>query len=89
MRSRPIRKRSLVIMSDHGTRLPDVDDSLELDNFTAVRLPGYPDRIPADVSVVNLLPELLNTVIDTDLPIRPYRGWISASEFPLDMRPVE
>ena len=79
----------LVVMSDHGTRLPDGDDSLELDNFTAVRLPNFPDRIPADVSLVNLLPELLNTVIETNLPIRPYRGWISASEFPLDMRPVE
>ena len=79
----------IVVMSDHGTSPPGADDSLALDNFTAIRLPNDPDRIPSDVSVVNLLPEVLNAVIDADLPIRPYRGWISASEFPLNLQPIE
>jgi hypothetical protein len=78
----------IVVFSDHGTAPPGGDDADALKTITAVRMPGYVDEIPSDISVVDLLPEVLNTVLDTELPLQPYRGWISASEFPLTMTPV-
>ena len=78
----------LVVMSDHGTKPPGGAEASVLSNFTAIRLPDGDDAVPNDVSPVNLLPEILNRVLDTDLPTSEYRGWISEAEMPLTMEPV-
>lgn len=78
----------IVIFSDHGLRF----DGQELDeffrNFIAVATPGVDEPLPQDSSPVNLLPHLFNAYLRTDLPIRPYEGWLS-SEKPRDVTRFE
>ncbi len=72
----------ILVMSDHG---PDdhmnwyaPSDSAIADrmaNFFAARTPGYPDPFGSDISVVNILPNLLNSTMGTHLPLRPATRW--------------
>ena len=79
----------IAVMSDHGTQPPEADDELVLDNFTAVRMPDdQRDAVSEDVSPVNLLSEIFNAVVGTDLATFPYRAWISEAEYPLTMNGV-
>jgi len=74
----------VVVTSDHG---PDFDfsdsDPLAYDlndrtsNFIAASIPGQRDVLPDDLTLVNLLPFVLDASIGWDLPIQPDRffGW--------------
>ncbi|HYI67067.1 MAG TPA: hypothetical protein VEW95_09105 [Candidatus Limnocylindrales bacterium] len=77
----------VVVMSDHGHRPPGAPEDDLLRSFTAVRFPGAADVADGDLSPVNLLPAIFNAYLSTNLPVSPYRAWISEAEFPLTMTP--
>jgi hypothetical protein len=70
------------VFSDHG---PDFDfsdaDPLAYDldvrtsNFIAVRAPGEADAVPDDLTLVNLLPTVLDRELGWTLPKQPDRFW--------------
>ena len=68
----------VIVMSDHGpdVRLdwaspaePGLNDRSA--SLLLVRTPGYEELMPADMTLVNLLPRLFNAYFGTDLPLRP------------------
>lgn len=62
------RPPAIVVFSDHGARI-DPDDRAEMfRNLFAASTPGHPDLFPDDVSLVEVLPTLLETYAGTSIP---------------------
>ncbi len=72
----------LVVMSDHGPEehldwwAPDAAGINERTaNLLAIRTPGRTGVVPADTTLVNLMPLLLNGLLGTTLPMQPDAFW--------------
>ena len=83
-----------ILMSDHGPEehLDWWDPAPEgLDERSAIlfaaRTPGQPGLFPEDVSLVNVVPTLLNAYLGTSLPLLPTEVWFGPR--PQDNRFVE
>ena len=65
----------VIIFGDHGTRYLGDADPISVETLFAARTPGRSHVFPDDVSLVNLLPHLLNAYFGASLPIQPYKAW--------------
>ena len=84
LRARP--DAVVVFFSDHGTRYDVRADPAEATmNFIATRTPAAPGLYGQDVSTVNLLSDLLNQYLGTELPHQPFKAWLSTGDSPLPL----
>lgn len=60
------RDAIVVVMSDHGIGLTPKGD---FHNFLAARTPGAADVFPKDMSLITMMPRLLNAYLGTELPV--------------------
>ena len=83
-----------ILMSDHGPEehldwwspSPEGLDERSAILFAA-RTPGHPRLFPEDISLVNVVPTLLNAYLGTSLPLQPTEIWFGPR--PQDNRFVE
>ena len=83
-----------ILMSDHGPEehldwwspSPEGLDERSAILFAA-RTPGHPRLFPEDISLVNVVPTLLNAYLGTSLPLQPTEVWFGPR--PQDNRFVE
>ena len=76
----------VIVMSDHGPEehldwwVPDAAGVNERTaNLMAIRTPGRASVLPQDLTLVNLMPTLLNAYLGTSLPIQPNEFWFGPS----------
>ena len=69
----------VVLFSDHGAGIAGAPDPFG--NLVAVRSPGQPHLVPEDVTVVTLLPRLLNAYFGADVPIPDNRHFRGTDQF--------
>ena len=85
----------IILFSDHGPLVaspePEVERSARLANLTAVHLPGAPPGLlPEDVSLVNLLPLVLNHSFGAGFELHPPTRYYSTYARPysfIELRP--
>lgn len=73
----------VIVVSDHGHRLPGTEVANAFRNFFAARVPGNPDLFGDEVTPVTLIPRLRGLAPAAV----PYRGWVSADLEPLSLTP--
>lgn len=79
----------IVLFGDHATRYDIRGDAAEATlNFIATRTPGAQGLIAEDVSLINLLPDLLNRYVGTDISRHPFKAWLSTGSDPLPLQPI-
>jgi len=83
----------IVLQSDHGPSLDNLEAPerrrIRFATLSAVLLPGAPEGwMPADVTAVNLFPEILNRAYGASLPKRAPRYFTSEFKFPFRLREV-
>jgi len=77
----------IILFSDHGPLVaspePEVERSARLANLTAAYLPGAPPGLlPEDVSLVNLLPLVLNHYFGAGFELQPPTRYYSTYSRP-------
>jgi hypothetical protein len=83
----------IIVFSDHGAR-HDLDDREEmLCSLLVAFTPGRSGVFPADTTLVNIFPRLLNAYFDARLPLAPERGYTTDltqlhTNGPLSLEPV-
>jgi len=79
----------IILMSDHGSQPGNRPVAGRFQNLVAARTPGIDGLVPRDLSLVNLLPVVLNGYLGTELPLYPHRSWISEADEPLTTTPFD
>ena len=79
----------IVLFSDHATRYDLEGDPEETNhNLFAARTPGRVGVFADDQTPVNIFPRLLNAYLSSDIPLTPYRAWVSEGD-PLMLVPLQ
>jgi hypothetical protein len=75
----------IVLFGDHGTRYSEADPEEFYRIFLAAHTPQEEQVFPDEISVVDLMPRLLNALYGTHLPTHEYHAWRSLG-LPLNLR---
>lgn len=70
---------AVVILSDHGVRMPGDDDSL-FRNFMAARTPGHPGLHGEAPTPVSVLPRIINAYFGGDLELQPDDRFVGGTD---------
>jgi hypothetical protein len=78
----------VVLFSDHGARFDEGPTDEHFRTFLATRAPGHAQLLGDSITLVNVMPSLLNAYFGTDAPMRPDRFAWAPDEAPLEPQPV-